>query len=171
MENWSRANMTQINRSPNIVGKTPFERGYNSVSLASYTLENCDVEPVKNQVFEPILVYQRKNIDLSTRPSTKASRGNSRSRSKGRTPIKKPKINEQSKYDSKFHQNCNTKAKGVVHDHSSESYKTQIHKNLSKAKMLDTLQYAHNTEPVVDMSKVKFITNLIKIKFIGNSKD
>jgi hypothetical protein len=55
--------MSNIVMPPASVGHTPLMHNATSVRVAMRTFEFCDVEPVKNQVFEPVVVYKKKHID------------------------------------------------------------------------------------------------------------
>lgn len=147
MENWSRAGVTNIGRGPNVVGFTPLVHGRSSAHVASHTLEHCDIKPVKDQVFEPILVYKKKQIDTSSRPSTKASSGGqsrSKSKSERRRPNSARKVQkERSQSASKFHEKCHDKPHNIQRN------------NFNKVvKKLDYRKYADNIEPVVNKDRV-----------------
>lgn len=69
MENWTRAGRAEIAMAPNTVGHTPLIYNTTSVTVAMRTYEYCDVEPVRDEVLQPIVVYKKKHIDKKPQSS------------------------------------------------------------------------------------------------------
>jgi hypothetical protein len=48
---------------PASVGHTPMISDTTSMTVAMRTFQHCDVEPVRNQIFAPVVVYKKKHIE------------------------------------------------------------------------------------------------------------
>ncbi|CAI2373500.1 unnamed protein product [Moneuplotes crassus] len=115
---------------PSSVGHTPIIYNNTTVSVAMRTFKECDIEPVNNEVFEPVVVYKRREVD------------------------RRPKTKRDSPKDTRFWRtkNYNTQKRTIPRKRPSPKPKKELKKEMGE---IDYRKWADNWNPCVDVQRVK----------------